>query len=1278
MKNISWARLLIFFLFVLYFIDNQAQTITKKYNFQWNAPIGFTFSDGYEITVLNFSGAIYTQNNPSLPTFYETINVDNLFPSYKAKIISQEFEDLNPSLNGLIPSDINSKTVEVEVSPAHERNYGYLVVSFVPIVKHAEGKYKLLKSVTIEISADRTAEVRNKRSYASQSVLASGQWYRFTTSENGIYKITHDDLKKMGMQEPFVSSQISIFGNGGEMLPEANSAKRIDDLQEISIDVHDGGDNKIDNGDYILFYGKSPHTIFYDFENQVFTHRFNVYSTTATYFITQTQGVGEKKRIQTVDNNSLVENMSVNTYNYFDFIESDLYNLCESGKEWFGDRFDATLNRSYTMSMPTAPVGEGRISVRGASAASTTSMFSVAVNQNTVGSIMLQAPNSSSIARMSQGTLTFDANSSDLKIGITYNKPTTSAAAYLDWIEVETTCGIVLRGGQTTFRNVSTVGAGNISKFSIPNAPANIVVWDITDHTSIVQYTLQRDNQGCSFKTMTDTLREFVAFDGSAYKSITPLTSVANQNLHSTGLVDMVIVAHPDFLEQANRLAKYRSDNDGMTVKVVTPQQIYNEFSGGSQDPIAIRDYVKMIYDRSEKAFPKYLLLFGRPSYDFRGIAQGTSIYVPNYQYYSRNDVISEYYLYSNDDNLGLLDDEEGQNAAGLYDIAVGRIPCTTKSQATAAVDKCIRYTERRKLSPGSASLISNYGDWRNMMAFVADDENANDFIVHADLFSNIVSERNQNINFDKIYLDAYQQVSNAGGQRYPEAVADINSRMNRGALFYTYIGHSGKDGWAAERVLENSDINRWTNKYNMPVLLSLSCTFAYYDRQALSPSDLIYFNTNGGASAVIAATREAWSSPNNSYGEFIFKTMFDSQSNGSISVGDINRIAKNKYGGSHTNLAMFVLYGDPSMPLAFPKYNIVTDSVNSLSVESTLDTLRALSKVSISGHIEDQNGQIMENFNGNIYPSVYDKKLLTKSLANDPESEPFEYTVQKSILFKGNASVNSGFFNFSFYVPKDIDYNFGNGKISYYACNDNDDAAGAFQEFIIGGIDTLGIKDNEKPKIELYLNDENFVDGGVTHANPVLIAKISDNFGINTTGNGIGHDLTAVLDNATNSKIKLNDYYETDKDSFNCGTVRYNLQALEPGDHTITLRAWDINNNSSEQQLNFKVSTSSKFELSHVLNYPNPFTTRTSFYFEHNQSGGLFDIKVQIYTISGKIVRTIFDNQYIEGSRSAAILWDGLDDFGDRLAKGTYLYRMTVKNQDGKTAETIEKLVIL
>ena len=1286
MKHYSWVRLLFFIFFVAQLIDSQSQTIKKKYTFNWREPQSYTFENGFSEEFLYFEKAVFGQDFPELPSVYEAIPVDNFFSEYEVRVIDREFADMSAEECRLVPSTFRQRNIDYQVVSSYDRKEIYALLTFIPIVMTSEGHYQKLLSVTLEITGKKIAESKGMRGHAAQSVLASGQWYLFSLAETGIYKVTGQDLAAMGMSLPVASSQLALFGNSGRMLPESNDVERIDDLREIPILVSDGGDGSFENGDYFLFYGESPHGISYDTLNHRFTHSYNIYSDASFYFITPTPGIGEKKRIQTVNNEQLVENVAVQDFQFFGFYETDAVNLCETGKTWFGDRFDATLTHDYTLRLAGTPMGAGRISVRGASSAATSSFFQVSVNQNNIGNIVI-GPTTGSIVCIHTDELTLNTSSKDLNVALTYSKPTVSSAGYLDWIEVEIPCALTLRDGQTCFRNPSTVGSGNVARFNISGVSASASLWDVTDPSQTVRISLTSDGQGAHFKSATDVLREFIVFDGTNYKSVTPLSAVANQNLHATGAVDMVIVTHPDFMAQANRLANFRAENDGMTVKVVTTQQIYNEFSSGSQDPLAIRDYMKLIYDKTGKEYPKYLLLFGRPSYDFRGREQGTSLYVPNYQYNTaQKSPNSPYYhlyetrQYSNDDAFGLLDDGEGAEGYGLFDLAVGRFPCTTNSQAVTAVDKSIRYTEKQNLVEENSAQISNFGDWRNVMAFVADDEESNDFVIHADKFTKIVDTTNPTINFDKIYLDAYQQVSNAGGQRYPAAAADINSRMNRGALFYTYIGHSGKDGWAAERVFENADVNRWTNKYNLTALLSLSCTFAFYDRATLSPADLIFFHPNGGAFSVIAATREAWSLPNNDFGEYIFKLMFSKDNAGqNYSVSDIERKAKNMF-FPRKNLEMFVYFGDPSIKLAVPKYNIVTDSINHHAVSSSNDTVRALSMVTVSGHVTDNDMQPLTAFNGTVFPLVYDKKVHTQTLLNDPNPNvsPFEFDIQKSVLFKGNVTVRDGKFQFSFYVPKDIDYNYGNGKISYYARSTDVDAAGVFTDFIIGGVDTMGIEDHESPAIELFINDEKFVNGGITDPNPLLIAKISDNFGVNTTGNGIGHDLTGVLDHATGSKIVLNDYYQTEKDSFNCGVVRYRLQNLTPGDHTITVRAWDVNNNSAEQELTFKVMSEDKFELRHVLNYPNPFTTHTDFFFEHNQAGGTFDIQVQIYTISGKLVKTIYDTQYMEGNRCRAISWDGLDDYGDKLAKGTYLYRLRVKNQDGQTAEVVEKLVKL
>ncbi len=1275
MRNKSWVLFCFFCLINLQLIDSQAQKIQKKFVVSWTDNVFQSVSEELSKEFLHFDGAIYLREQAELPVFYEKIPVDIFFEDYEVLVSDVQYEPMSPHDCALLKDMYQDPELKVRVESVSERTRHYAQICFVPIIRTGSNQYSRVTSLTIQLEGKHPV-AKSAKSHVSRSVLASGQWFRFTVGQTGIYKVTFQDLTAMGMSKPIASHQIALFGNGGKMLSETNSTPRIEDLREIPVLLFDGGDGSFDENDYFIFYGESPHTVYYDTASQRFAHTTNIYADSTVYFITQTPGVGEKKRVQTVDNSGLSANKMVNDYTHFAFYEEDIYNLGSSGKDWFGDLFDVTTQRAYSFPVPSYKSENARVSVSLAGVSNSYSQMAVAVNNIDVGNVFMSPTTSTYMATFGKGDFSFMPNGGNLTVSLTYSKPLTTSTAYLNWIEIEVPCNLTMHSAQFGFCNPSTAGSGNVTQFNISSPRPNTFVWDVTNPGQVVQHALTSGNGFASFKVPTEDIRFFYAFDGTSYLTVTSCGAVANQNLHATDRVDMVIVTHRDFLSQANRLADYRQQQNGYSVKVVTIDEVYNEFSGGSQDPMAIRDYMKMIYDKTEKVYPKYLLLVGRPSYDYRGRNEGTRIFVPNYQYYAGASGVSEFDFYANDDNFGLLDDDESATR-GEYDLPIGRFPCTTVSEATNMVDKSIRYTEQRNLLSDNSTQISNLGDWRNVMAFVADDEQM-DFIQDAESFYGIVDTTNSNINFDKIYLDAFQQVSNAGGQRYPEVTAAINSRMNRGCLMMTYVGHSGKDGWAAERVLENSDISRWSNYYNLPFLFSLSCTFSYYDRPSWSPAELAILNNKGGAAAVLSASRESWSLSNADYGKKLFQKIFSQTENRYPTVGELNIQSKNDKGGAITSLAMYVLLGDPSMPLAIPRYHFVTDSINHVSVTQQLDTVRALSKVTVSGRVVDDNGQTLTDYNGSVFPSVFDKKMKTSTLANDPGCEPYDFYTQKSMLFRGNATVKNGHFTFSFYVPKDIDYSFGNGKISYYARGSHRDAAGAFTNFIIGGTDTNGLNDKEGPMIELYLNDENFVDGGVVNPNPTLIAKIKDNYGINTTGNGIGHDLTAILDGKTDAQIVLNDYYETEKDSFNTGTVRYALSDLKVGKHTLKVRAWDINNNPSERELSFEVLSDRKFELSHVLNYPNPFTTHTEFFFEHNQNGGMFDIQVQIFTISGKLVRTINTSQYMEGNRCTGIPWDGLDDYGDKIGKGVYMYRVRVRNQNNEIAEKIEKLVIL
>jgi hypothetical protein len=463
---------------------------------------------------------------------------------------------------------------------------------------------------------------------------------------------------------------------------------------------------------------------------------------------------------------------------------------------------------------------------------------------------------------------------------------------------------------------------------------------------------------------------------------------------------------------------------------------------------------------------------------------------------------------------------------------------------------------------------------------------------------------------------------------------------------------------------------------------MTATCEFSRFDNPDFtSAGEYVILNPTGGGIALFTTVRLTFSSANANLNRNIMDTIFSKPNGVHLRLGDIFRIGKNApTTGSSFNNRSFALLGDPAMMLAFPDYNVETTSINVNGAITPTDTLSALDLVTVQGKITDNNGNIQTNFNGVVIPTVYDKAVTYYTLGNDDSSPVMPFNLQKNVVFRGPATVVNGLFTFSFVVPQDIQFNFGNGKISYYARNgvNIDDAHGNNKNIIIGGFSKNPISDNTGPEIKLYMNNQQFVTGGMTDENPTFLAFVEDEIGINTVGTGIGHDITAIIDGNSSQPIILNDYYKADQDNFRKGSISYPFSDLEPGPHTITFKVWDVANNSSTASLDFVVVKAEELSLSHVLNYPNPFTTHTEFYYEYNQPGVPVDVDINIFTISGKLVKSLNANQVSNGFRSEPIVWNGLDDFGDRIGRGIYMYRLRVKTPDGKSAEKIEKLVIL
>jgi hypothetical protein len=616
------------------------------------------------------------------------------------------------------------------------------------------------------------------------------------------------------------------------------------------------------------------------------------------------------------------------------------------------------------------------------------------------------------------------------------------------------------------------------------------------------------------------------------------------------------------------------------------------------------------------------------------------------------------------------MDPVEGVDANGNVDVGIGRLPANSPEEAKGMVDKIENYARYSEL---------NRGSWKNKMCFVADDEDYNLHFNQADtVLAALVARQNQTINQNKIYLDAFQQVSTSGGDRYPEANKALNQQVEDGALFVNYTGHGGELGWCAENVLQISDINSWTNFNKLPVFITATCEFSRFDNPSMSSAgELVLLNPDGGGVALLTTTRLAFAQSNLTLNRRIYDTLFRASPDNYPRLGDLIRFSKTP---SNSNIRNFVLLGDPALKIAFPNYDVVTETINGIPMEAFDDTLKANSTITVTGYIADFSDEqnVIDNFNGTLFPLLYDKAVTLTTLGNDPKSSPAQFQMQDRILYEGKVSVVDGKFSFSFVIPKDISYQYGNGKLSYYAADSLADAAGHYNEFILGGYDELATTDELGPEINLYLNDSLFVSGSDIYPSPLMFAKLKDPGGINTSGSGIGHDIVATLDGISNSAIVLNNYFEPELDDFTSGSIVFPFYNLSKGKHTLELKAWDMYNNSSISTIEFYVADSLGVELSQVINFPNPFNSGTYFSFRHNQFGEDLSVEIEIYNFSGKLVTTLNPRLVItNGYTIDPIYWDGTDDGGSKLDTGFYFYKMIVGNELGNQSQMVQKMVI-
>ncbi|MCF6182013.1 type IX secretion system sortase PorU [Lutibacter sp.] len=1246
------------------------QKSLKSFQLNWQNKVSFKVSNQQNITTSIVKGNFIDGNLiPSYTSSWEVSKGESLssffIKNVKYQLVNnEEFKSLSISK---IPNKINANFHIVNA-----RNKTLAVLTLNPLV-YENSQLKKVVSFDVEYvtNVNRGKSVA-KSSSVKNSVLETGAWYKFAIDTTGVYKIDKSFLQKLGLNTTNINPKnIQIFGNGGQMLPFKNSDFRQDGLQENAIYIKGEEDNSFDDGDYILFYGKGPDTwkINGTVSLQNTHHQKNIFSDKAYYFITV--GDTNGKRILNQPQVTLAASQQINNYDDFTFFEKDEVNLFAVGQQWFGDSFN--IENVHTYTIPFENIDNSNnilVRVRGVAESGLASQFQVSVNNQSLFNVNIPANGGLTKAYAIENFKDINISGNSVNVTVTYsNGGNPSAKAYLDYIEVLGKKKLIANGKQFRFRNFDITNSTAVFEYTIQNTNNIAMVWNVSDYLNPINIENQATSSDFSFKVNGGSNKEYVVLNDTNYYTpeIIPNSLVENQNLHSLTNLDYIVITQDFLFNQAQRLVDYHQQNSNLQSKVISLKQIYNEFSSGSPDITAIRDFVKHLYDNSTTNRVKYVCLFGDASYDYKDRINGNNNIVPVFEAYNSFNLATSFVT---DDFYGMMDANEGQmQKFEKQDVATGRIPVSDVLQAQQVVDKILNYNSTKA-----------FGSWRNQVTLIADDIDAageETLQLNMERLADTISVRNPIFNLKKIYIDAYEQQSSAGGSRYPTVNTAISNQVEKGTLVIDYFGHGGEDGWAAERILEVPEIQNWKNEFRLPLFVTATCEFSRFDNPLRKTAgEYVLWNKNGGAASLISTTREIFISVGEALNKALIEPLLQFN-NENYSIAESLMITKNKFS---TNQRYFVFtLGDPAMKLNVPKPLVKLTKMNDVSVTQSLDTIKALSHVKFEGEVTNSSGTRLSNFNGEFEVTVFDKPVSKTTLDNDNHNITMQFDAIESKIFNGRSKVENGLFTFDFVAPKDLKIAYGKGKLSLYAFDAVQDKAGANFDIVVGGINANAPEDNTGPTVQLYMNDLNFVDGGNTNESPLFIAVLQDENGINTSLTAVDHDIVAILDNDESNPIVLNDYYQTELNNYKKGQVNYPFRNLAPGLHTITLKVWDTYNNLTETSFTFFVVSDSDLVLSNVLNYPNPFVNYTEFWFNHNKPNEELNVQIQIFTISGKLVKTINKTILSVGNLSRSISWNGLDDFGSKIGKGVYVYKLKVSSLNSNTtAQKIEKLVIL
>lgn len=1232
-----------------------AQNHEIEQDFTWLSSIEI---DNYEERPLQFKEYTGWNEASQLPHYSVQIPINTVFDvdsidlSYTTK--SSPISNKNETDYLFLHRKKDTPLLRKQVITINKENY--LKITLTPIEYDSfSNQYNKINHVKINIHVPNTpigSTLKSKQAIRTQSILANGKWVKIKILESGIHKIPYSLLTAWGFSTP---SKVNVFGNGGNMLPKANNAPRLDDLSENAI-MH--------FNDAIYFYAQGATSWTYNSERAMFVHRLHDYTDESFYFLSEDNGIG--KRVELSTKTSPTFTNETDQFDSYQFHEFNNQNLLKSGCEWYGLRFDAGQERDYSFEFKNLVTNKPvKILTDIIGRSNTENYFFTYINNSTVENQKITvAPvdyktYTKNFANEGSALSEFLSNSGLITVKMRYSATGSASSGWMNYICLNAKEKLILND-QLSFRNIETTGPGLSTRFNIKNATSNSRLWDVSNHTTPKSINIESFNSKKGFTYQTDELHEFVAFNTNASLPQPEFeSSLSNQNLHDASVPDMLIISHPLFKDEAQRLAQIHSDHSGLECLIVEPEQIYNEFSSGSPDISGIRDFVRHLYLKNDRL--KYLLLFGDGSYDNKTYDDKNTNFILTYQ--SENSLnISE--TYTSDDFFGCLDNNEGNDILnnGL-DIGIGRLPVSSLEHAQTVVDKIDNYLNKREA-----------GTWKTNITFVADDNQNNENNIHirdADALSKMVYEQHPDFDHNKIYLDAYPKVITSTGGRYPEVNKAIKEQLENGTLIFNYTGHGNEKTLADEQILTIDAIQQLSNKNKLPIFVTATCEFSRYDEyHVITAGEWVLLSPNGGGVGLFTTTRIAWSSYNSEINKSFYRYIFNkSEAGDKLRLGDVIKATKNNTSNT-VNKLNFTLLGDPAITLQYPNNTVLTTHVNGEENEALRKPLNAGKLAEVKGEVQPSNANSQT-----LHIKVFDKPIKVKTRGNGGYT-PFEYELYANRIFEGTVDVSNNHFLTNFMVPSDVRLNVDRGRISYYAFdNEGNEAFGADNSVLIGGVSDEASEDKQGPDIKLWLNSSSFVDGDIAGSQPILMAQLEDESGINIGGIGIGHDISLVIDGDRSSPINLNSYYLSDKNTFKSGTLQYQLPQLETGKHTLEVKAWDNLNNSSTRSIQFRVHLDGTLEITNIHVYPNPIEPNETvkIYFEHDAPNLLLEITGSIYNISGRLIERFEITQPAIGTSITPIEWSP-----NALRKGVYIIHCEIRSSENQIGKFSKKILII